>query len=62
MDTLVVPSLPMSEKRRLSRTVEGLLWSLSQERPGLSSVETRMWLGLVLMKNRDRLIAEALSL
>jgi len=62
MDTLVVPSLPMSPRKRLSRTVEGLLWSLSKERPGLSSEERQLWLGLILIRNRDRLIAEALSL
>jgi hypothetical protein len=57
-----VPSLPMSPRKRLSRTIDGLLWALSKQRPLLSDKERQLWLGLVLIRNRDRLIAEALSL
>lgn len=53
--------LKLSPKRRLARTIEGLLHGVQQEYPGLSVEESRMWVGLVLIANRNHLIAEAVS-
>jgi hypothetical protein len=53
--------LKLSPKRRLARTIEGLLYAVRQEYPGLSTEKSRMWLGLVLIANRNHLIAEAVS-
>jgi len=53
--------LKLTPKRRLARTIEGLLHGVQQERPGLSTEESRMWIGLVLAANRNNLVAEAAS-
>ena len=51
--------LKLTPKRRLARTIEGLLYAVQQECPGLSAEESRMWVGLVLTQSRSQLITEA---
>ena len=62
LDNVIYRSpLVLSPKKRLDRTISGLLFALQQDRPLISTEEARTWLGLSLCHNRRHLINQTLS-
>jgi hypothetical protein len=51
----------LTPKQRLKRLINGLLADLHQRQPSLSVEETRRWLGLALLANRQQLVNRSLA-
>jgi hypothetical protein len=48
-------------RKRLGRIADGLVWAVQSKQPAMSEEMARAFIGLVLSREKDRLVAEALQ-